>query len=447
MRKLAVFVRSQSTRPYGIAVIASFVMHGLVVFVANTYLSLPSLGFEFQEPTEIEFGIADGADVQASGAAPAATPPPAEPPSGAANGTTASADSAADAGPRRHRDAGTDAGLDAGVDGSVDAGDGSTDAGHDPRPTVARATDTGRARIPHGGRVVLRFDFERIRQTELAPQIGELISTIEDFQAVISGSGLDAVNDLEQFAMASGNPWQRRKYMYVGRLAHDESWARERVAALAASKGAVAEWTVVDGLETARWYDEDVSAARVLVLLGDRYFILAPEALVPTARGWLVEMAGDDGGSLVDGAAMALGVANDEIISLETENIPEYLREEDREGAPRSGRVSIVSQTGGFDISIRADYPDATSAITSADILDGRLRELAGNRAVRAFGLDRMLATIQVRAEDARLRGHSELATNDVGVLVATAASLLRNHYEERAAEARRESGANTPAP
>lgn len=429
MRLSAAFVVRRSIPLASFAAIASVAVHLAIFFVVRSYLALPDLDVEFEEPTEIEFGLAtDELPTAPAAEAPPPAPEPPEPPAAPSEGS-----SAADAGPRRRPDASIE---DAGV---PDAGDSSpVDAGRR-AAQVARATESARSRLGAGANVALRFDFARIRDTELAPSVTALLGGVRDFQAVISASGLDPVSDLDQFVMTSRNPWRREQYWYVGHLRYGDDWARERVAALAAAKGMTAEWTEVDGIPVAPWHDDD-PVERVLALLGDGDFVLAPVDALPTIQAWLASIE-ERGAS---GATTALGVAPDEVVSLEAENIPRYLAQRHRERAPTSSRLSILVEAGSYDVAFRADYADGTIAEESESLLRSTLDEFAGSPAVRLMGLGGLLGSIEVESRETRLRGHASLRPADVQLLLATAQSMLRSFYEDLDA---REAQQPPPAP
>ena len=108
---------------------ASLALHCAVFVYGTIYLTAPELGFEFELPTEVEFGLTEEAVVTAGGPAVTApevapTPPPEEPQGAddSEEGDEASPDAGiADAGPDAAQDAGPDAAQDSGRDTATDA--------------------------------------------------------------------------------------------------------------------------------------------------------------------------------------------------------------------------------------------------------------------------------------------------------------------------------------
>ena len=151
-----------------------------------------------------------------------------------------------DIGPRSEiSDAGVEGGADGGVapaDSGVDAGvDAGVDGASRERPLVARATVRGPSRIPAGAHLALRLDMERVRTSSVANEVRQLLGAIPEWQELVGGSGIDALNDLDRVLIATPNRFTSR-ILIVGRHTHDEEFTRGVVARMADARDTQAPW-------------------------------------------------------------------------------------------------------------------------------------------------------------------------------------------------------------
>lgn len=407
----------------------SLLAHALLLVVIAVYGELPSIDGEFSIPSEIEFGVVDGieADVAAEAAPPQAPPPAAA----AETETPASDEIALDAGrPRRDagiRDAGVGESTDGGeIDGAADgAADGSLEAGPAEdagvevvdagrgAPRVARGTEGGSRQVA-GAQLTLRIDFSRVRGTSLERVSSDFLMSIRDFQSVLGGSGIDPVRDLEQFLMSSPDPTNRSRYAFLGRSRHDRAWARERVAALATRSGRPAEWTTRFGYESAPWQDED-DVGRIVLLLDDQHFLLCRERDAARVLGWLRSVAENADRPISEGPALALGVAEHEVVSFEGLNLTAYAQGAVAQYVPSTARVSILTDEGHhFDLAVRAVYEESSLAETGSAYWDELRRRTAGSAIAQYSGMSRVLDGLEPTLDEHEVRAQTSLNSAQV---------------------------------
>ncbi len=445
---------------------ASGLFHVLGFVLLGAYGSLPEIDGEFQIPSEIEFGIDDG-EMFAAPEPPAPAPP--TPPSATPTPDTRASESegiAADAGRPRHdagiRDAGvgdadtTDAAV---TDGASEAGrdDGGPDeAGTEPlvatmdagrpRSGLARATD-GRSRQVEGAQLTLRIDFERIRGSTIEVATREFLASIRDFQAVLGGSGIEPVRDLEQFLMSSPDPTNRRKYVYIGRLAGQADYARERVAELAATRGRTAEWTTLYGYPAAPWHDAD-DVGRMLVLLDEKHFVLCRQADLGRVLGWLRQLAETADRPLADAPGLALGVADDEVVSFEAVNLTAYAQGPVREVTPETARLSIVAgATRDYDLALRANYDDAQAAELGTAYWNDLRSQTAAAPMTRLLGMAPVLNGLELQRDHSTVRANTGLSSPQVQAILGLVQMQMAQLYARWDRRQGPPAGPTPPAP
>jgi hypothetical protein len=112
--------------------------------------------------------------------------------------------------PKSTPDAGVDAGSspkDSGPDSPKDAGP-TPDSGHPSK-------DAGSA-LPPGAQIAVRVDMQRIRASPIAEDVRGLLAAIPDWKALLDGSGIDPVDDIDRLLLATPN-LQRSRVVIAGR--------------------------------------------------------------------------------------------------------------------------------------------------------------------------------------------------------------------------------------
>lgn len=442
-------------RRTSIGVLGSLALHACFVAFVLVRGLVPDVPFEVVQPVEIRFGTSEAVEVVAlaSDAPPPPPNPTTSPPSG--TGGEGGSDGGVRGGDAGVGDGGlrdaemdavadgeilADAEVDGGVDADVsDAGDaGSGDAGVPSRVVASSATE-GRLRLPPGGAVALRFDLGLVRDSPLAPGVDELLRTNPDFQRVIGGSGMEPLRDLDQLLLASPVPYDRSRYVYVGRSRHDTAWARERVDAIAAAHGESAAWTTTAGFPSAPWKDADYAdgiAHRSVLLLDEQHFVLCRDEDVGDALAWLATVAARTDGA--EGPAAVIGLGRGELLGLQIDGARRYVRGR-VEIVPSTLRVSLSTAEEGIALRLRGDYPSADEAAAGtahwSDFRDQGVAQLRGS--LFGAGVAALLADVTFTTDDDALRAQSDLTMRQAVSLLQFAQAGMAEVYRQLAAAQR----------
>ncbi|MDD9932269.1 MAG: hypothetical protein OXT09_01620 [Myxococcales bacterium] len=274
--------------------LGSLVVHALLVGLVHVLGSAPDLGIELQLPDEIEFGLTEATELSGPIAAPepSAVPEPVAEPEAA---EVSEPEVKADKEPELERaDAGT-ASVDAGLP-TPDGGLEPTDAGTSPDAGRRAPSDAGllaasgatpdgglsgadagppvlAAYAPEGAQLALRLHMGRVRASPLAPQVRSLLEVIPDWRALLDGSGIDGIDDLERLFLASPN-LKRSSLVVAGQYIGDESVPRTAVDNLARARGVEAAWSTRGGIPLAPWANAD-NTERIVALIGPRLFAIS----------------------------------------------------------------------------------------------------------------------------------------------------------------------------
>ena len=284
-----------STKRWSAGLIASLALH-LVLFIAVFGTSAPpKLDVTFVMPMDVEFGMTEGMKVQPpapSAAAPEEQPTAEKPATQDSDAITArtpdaGVDEAAAAEARelkkkrrqeeRARRADERAARKA---REARANTPPVPASNTLAPSAlsAQATDAA-AYAPPGAQIALRVDFAKIRTSELAEDVRQFLGAIPDWQAVLEGSGIDPLNDLERLLVAT--PDLRREHLVMsGQYAGDDARVRDAVAKMAAARAMDAPWRDENGVQIAPWRNAD-ETARILALVGPSQFTITREDDLP----------------------------------------------------------------------------------------------------------------------------------------------------------------------
>lgn len=375
-----------------IGIAGSIALHAGAIAWLTWSVTTPSLGIQFQLPTEIEFGLTEGMEV-----APAATPttPPATPP--ATGEATAGSGLGAGDGGARDLDAGTrrrrprDAGPG---EGGVDRDAGvARDAGPALVASAAGSgtggTDSGRAMgeyAPPGAQLALRIDMERIRRSPLAPDVRHFLAAFPDWRAIIEGSEIDPVDNLARVFIASPN-LQRSRMVMAGRYEGDATQVRAAVARLALARGEPAEWRDEAGIEVAPWRNADPTE-RVIALTGPQQFTITRPDDLPrvlavararAARAGHPPEPGDPGDGLLD-------MGEGEALSLEIEGAHQFVRGDPR-FVPTRAHLAMREQEGAMiGVEVQGYFPNDADAIAARDFWEGQREAYARHFLIALMG-------------------------------------------------------------
>jgi hypothetical protein len=387
---------------FGLAVSAALHIAALA-YVASVTASY-DFDFELTLPTEVEFGVADGAELSVGGHQ-------ASSPSG---GTTKSARSPA-----------SDAIIiDAGVPNHIEDTAADTDAA-----TATATAPESLARIPPGAHLALRIDMKRVRESPLGPDVTQFLRGVPDWQLIVAGSGIDPVDDLDRLLIATPN-LQRSKLVLAGEHHGDRELARTSVKRLARARGKSVRWQRRFGVPTARWYNRD-KTARTIALLSERHFSITRkqdvERILALTKAREMRDAKAEGLVEARGADALLSMGPEEALSLEVEgvhrfvvgsvkHVPTRLRVAVREtGADEATVTALATYASPEDAREAAEYWKKVASFYSKQLvlsLAGfgktlRRMELGldGERVALSFKLDADQIRFILSYAEGRLRG------------------------------------------
>ncbi len=441
------------SRRDAVATALSLALHGsLIAYVAWT-TTAPELDFEFQLPTEVEFGLTDAVEVSegASRPEPAAEAAAAREPGEGEGPIAADAGVPADGGPpdagrrRRRRDAGPSEPVASAGEGeaSGDEGEGTGD-----RPGSGR----GVAFLPAGSQIALRIDVARIRRSPFAADVRTLLAVLPDWQVLLDGSGIDPLDDLDRVLIASPN-LQRDRLIVAGRATGDEGAIRRAAARLAIAAGQPIEWTRRQGVEVAPWHDRS-DTERIIALLGPRHFLICrPEDLsrvLAVARNRAADEA-PEGEAPVHPADALLSMEEGEGLSLEVEGARNFARASPRRGTnplaviPTELRLALTERPED-EVAARTTWTyEGETEAAEAGAYWNRMREgFARNIIASVLGVSGLLNRATLEPEGDHLDGSVDLRAAEMRQLL----NLSRQMFLDRArARERAQQGAQDNPP
>ena len=416
---------------------------------------------------EIELGLSEAVTTTA-GSTPAPAEPPSEPsagregPGGALDGGVPLADAGPpDAGRRRRprRDAGPPA-----IAQGDDEGEGTGEEGEG---QGAEGDRRGVAFLPAGAQIALRLDVARVRASPLANDVRQVLGAMPDWQALLEGSGIEPLDDMDRLLVASPN-LDRSRLVAAGRAAGGEESIRAAADRLAAASGAALEWRSIRGVPVADWHDQDPTP-RVVALIGPRHFVIAREEDVPRviavararAQGDAEDEAREEHREGAEGEAPApeprvtehpadalVSMEEGEGLSLEVEGFRNFARARPGTRSPldvlpvrlRVGLSQLAD--GNIGARITGRFDDADQAAAAAAHWEGMREAYARNVAVQFLGIGALLSRLSLRAEEDELRASVDIEVGEMRRLL----TLVRGFFEDRA-RTRRPAPATAPQP
>ncbi|MEC7525532.1 MAG: hypothetical protein VYE22_36950 [Myxococcota bacterium] len=439
---------NRETRALIFGWVLSVGLHASLIGYVYWATTAPELGFEFTLPMEVELGMTDAVSVTegASGAAAEAEAAAAEGDEGEGVGADGGVPDAGapdagppDAGRRRRRDAGPPqvAEADDEGEGAGDEGEGAGDTDGEGR---------GVAFLPAGSQIALRMDVGRIRRSPLAGDVRALIAAIPDWTAMLDGSGIDPLDDLDRVLIATPN-LQRSRLIIAGRATADADAIRAAATRLASAAGTPIAWEQRHGVEVAPWRSRD-DTERVIAIIGPRHFIISRPQDLPrvlaVARNRSAETEEEE-----HFADALLSMEEGEGLSLEVEGARNFARNSPR----RQGPIEMVPLALRLALSEEADqrvaarsrwrYEGETQAEEAAGYWD-RMREGYGRNPVVAFmGIGGILQRATIEPEGDHFEGNVDMQMTELGRLLG----LARGIFQDRARARQGTSAPPAPAP
>ncbi len=413
-----------------VGVLASLLLHGAALCAVTSLTVLPPIEFELQLPSEVRFGVTEAPPPPLSPAT-AAPAQPAEPPAAA---TEAAPEPVA--APAKEAKTRTRPEPDRKPQPPDRGGEEASDAG---APLLA-------AYAPEGAQVALRIDLERIRASTLSEDVRSLLAVLPDWQAVLGGSGIEPLSDLDRLYLAS--PDLRRENLVVaGQYAGGDGMAIRAVASLAAEQGKSAAWRDRDGLLYAPWLNRD-ETERIVVLLGSGAFVITREMDLPrvvaVARA-LARRARDEGRETTAEAEALLAMPDGVSVSLSVEGARLFARG-DLRGIPSRLEVTVGELDAG---QVRAKavgiYDSPEQAEAARHWWEKRRQRYAGHPVLLLIGLGVPLAEATLECREERVVAESVLSIEQTRMVLGLLTNALAPP-QPRAAENRPDPGSSLPA-
>ncbi|MGF1469026.1 MAG: hypothetical protein ACFCGT_23115 [Sandaracinaceae bacterium] len=429
---------------WGISVVAHVGAYGVVLYRTT----LPDLGFELQLPETVEFGLSEAVEMGSGGRPEPASPEESE---AAGQGQRAAPDAgvpfdagmAQDAGPpdagrrrRRRRDAGPP---------PVAARDEAERPGGD-----AEAEEGAVAFLPPGSQIALRIDVSRIRASPYADEVRALLAVLPDWTAILAGSGIDPLRDLDRILVASPN-LRRSRLIVAGRAVLGADGIRAAATRLATGRGERLAWSEMDGVPVAPWRNAD-RTERVLALVGPRHFVICRPEDLPRVLA-VAQARADDLASDAHPADALLAMGDGEGFRLEVEGARAFYR-----GPPeRLARFPVSlwlalaeGPRGGVAGRSAWTYEDEEQAEAAQRFWDDARARFAANPLARVFGTAPILQAARLTATGKEVRSEVLIAPDDFTTLLARTRMLFAGERVDEAPTARDPgsgAGAGEPAP
>jgi hypothetical protein len=412
-------------------VLVSLLLHSSLLLGLRSRPPEPERPDFFTLPDTIEFGLTEAAlGPEGAGAAPAAntvTPPP-EPkalpkvrapkphvPKPAA-ATAAVAVSNEAVGSTEDKESANE--NSAAVSGLFGAGAGTGSGLHGDGPGGVG-----------GGTIALNVDLERVRNSALLLETQALLDIIPEWQALLAGSGIDALRDFRRVFVAA--PSLDRAALIVS-AEHALSSARlhSAVGALAAERGTTSAFRTEDGLPVATWYNRGPTE-RVIALTGDKQLLITRGrdlSRVLSVSRTLGIVRKDQGfaSDEVEARGGLLAMQPEEAVALWVEGLRRYVRN-GTGGLPDSVRLSIfkVDQFH-TDLAIAGNYPSKAEATEARGIMDGLRAELSNHPRVVFLGLKSALDSAEIEQQGKSLKLKVRLTLHQTRYLMGFVRMVLR---------------------
>jgi hypothetical protein len=407
-----------------VALLLSCGVHGLFLWATLVLFKAPGLDIEFQVPIDVELGLSE--EVAAALTPPA--PPPEPPPS-------APAEAPAEKSTKKDKDKEKAHQPDAGVpesDGGVleapDGGPEEPDAGP---PLLADPNAAPGERLPPGAQIAVRVDMTRIRNSPVAEDVRALLAAVPDWKALLNGSGIDPVSQLDRLLIATPN-LQRDKIVVAGRFVGERAVVDQAVQRLAEAQHVEAHWHVESGVRVAPWASQD-DTPRVIALVGPSHFVIARGEDLPRVLAIASARADDakgpkdrkDKSIKVHPADALLSMEPDEGVSLEVDGVERFVRKAKR-GVPLKLRLSAVQVPGPrVELRGRMLFETPEKAADALRFWEGVRDSYARNALVMLLGLSDPLreGTIELSGSEVHLK--VQLSVEQLRLIVGYVRELI----------------------
>ncbi len=416
--------RSQPRRLLWLALASSLAAHAALGVVIGTSFAPPELEIEFQVPVDVELGMTEEVAAAPVPEPPLVAPTPEQPAPAKKPKREPTPDAGASDAALADAEALVDAEREASAESAADAGAGDA-ASATPPLVLADAGPVG-ARLPPGAQIALRVDMARIRQSPIAEDVRALVAAIPDWKALLDGSGIDPVTQLERLLIMTPN-LQREKVALAGRYQGGRAVVDGAVNSLASARGVEAHWQARRGFPVAPWANAD-STPRVIALVGPAHFTISREQdlervlAIAAARARKGRVKGPPTGDIADGL---LAMEENEGLSLEVEGVEQFVRLGQR-GVPLRLRAAAIQQDEKTML-VRSTfaYADDSAASDGLDYWQRRVEKWSGNLLVAAVGLSGVLRDAQLKQEGSDLQITLRLSVEQTRIVLGYLRSMF----------------------
>jgi hypothetical protein len=280
-----------------------------------------------------------------------------------------------------------------------------------------------------GATIALNVDLERVRNSALLLETQALLDIIPEWQALLAGSGIDAVKDFRRVFVAA--PSSDRAALIVS-AEHALSTARisSAISSLATERGSQAPFRTEYGVPVAPWHNRGPTE-RVIALTSDDQLVITRDTdlsrVLSVARALGVARKAQGFPSQeVDARGGLLAMQPDEAVALWVEGLHRYVRNGPG-GIPDSVRLSIfrVDQFH-TDLAITGTYASTNAAEEARGIMDGLRAELSNHPRVIFLGLKSALDSAEIEQHGTLLRLKVRLTLHQTRYLMAFVKNILR---------------------
>ena len=385
----------------------SLALHGGGLWSAREWLRLPSPGFAFQLPGEVEFGVANAPD----------TPMPMPP--GEESETPPSPAEA----PAEEEASATEAGADAETKREKE--------GEEPvapqAPRIPKALPAGAklAMLP-GAQIALRLDLKAIRNTPYSAEVKGLLEAIPDWRQLLEGSGIDPLEDLDRLMLASPN-LQRTRLVVAGLHRSSDERVKEIVAQMAQARGVAAEWRNLGNVPVAPWANLDTTERSIALLGGQRFLIARPDDLprvlhTLVGEGEAGTQTQGKGGRRIDLLSMRRGST----VSMDVDNLRRFVARSSEQFPEKAMLDLRYRSDASVDLEVEGRFAtaaEAEAALPAWERLRGAYRD---HFLVSLAGLRSVLDEMEIATHAEKIVFRAKLSESQLRTLLGLLQDLVR---------------------
>lgn len=376
---------------------ASLSLHLASYGLLRSIARLPDPGFELTLPDTIELGMVEGSELVVPPATAAAPPEPAAatPAAAPAGDRPAPPKPKAAAKPKARPQPATP---------------------KDDPPNSSVAAREGLAALsPPGAQLALRVDLDRVRGSELAEDVRELLAAIPDVRLVLEGSEIDPLRDLSRLFLASPN-LQRSRLVMAGQYRGDESVPRRAAENLARARGATLAWEQRGNVPVAAWHNLD-RTERVLALLGPDAFAITRAEDLPRVLAIAQALAKRSGRRQRSSDAL-LAMERDQVVTFSVENAKLFARGATAHIPERLTVAVYTPQDGQVRVRLAGEFAGEAAALAASEFWSGLTERYARSVLVSLMGLSGPLERMRLERAKTAVSAVTTLRLDEVRLIL-----------------------------